>query len=145
VIIFLLADEIQHYQTDLDDLREKGRAQIDRYVGTTPNIQATIEKQLKNVQDSYDSLLHTAIQIKNRLVESLAKFKEYEDTLDSIMRTLESLEPVVMEEVELPVSSLSEAQKRMENAKVLTLCFHYLFSYKPTSTYLKGDFPSMKT
>lgn len=116
--LFCVLGDIQHYQSDLDDLRVKGRAQIDRYVSTTPNIQATIEKQLKNVQDSYDSLLHTAIQIKNRLYESLAKFKEYEDTLDSIMRNLESLEPVVMEEVELPVTSLQDAQKRLENAKV---------------------------
>lgn len=113
-----LLGEIQRYQTDLDDLREKGRAQIDRYVGTTPNIQTAIEKQLKNVQDNYDSLLNTAIQIKNRLLESLAKFKEYEDTLDIIMRNLDALEPVVMEEVEVPITSLKSAQNHLENARV---------------------------
>lgn len=73
---------------------------------------------MKNVQDSYDSLLNTAVQIKNRLLESLAKFKEYEDTLDVIMRNLDALEPVVMEEVEVPITNLKTAQNHLENAKV---------------------------
>jgi nesprin-1 len=48
----------------LDDVKAKGHGQIERYIGTTPSIQETIEKQLRNVQDSYNSLLHTALQIK---------------------------------------------------------------------------------
>lgn len=52
----------------MDDVKAKGRAQIERYVGTTPMIQETIEKQLRNVQDSYNSLLHTAIQIKVKMM-----------------------------------------------------------------------------
>jgi len=48
----------------LDDVKAKGHGQIERYIGTTPSIEETIQKQLHNVQDSYNSLLHTAVQIK---------------------------------------------------------------------------------
>lgn len=85
---------------------------------TTPTIQSAIEKQLINVQDSYDSLLNTAIQIKNRLLESLTKFKEYEDALDLITKNLDLLEPEVMDEIEVPVTTLKSAQSHMETAKV---------------------------
>jgi nesprin-1 len=47
-------------------VKAKGHGQIERYIVTTPSIQETIERQLHNVQDSYNSLLHTAIQIKVR-------------------------------------------------------------------------------
>jgi nesprin-1 len=56
--------DIQKYQATLDDVKAKGHGQIQRYIGTTPSIQETIEKQLCNVQDSYNSLLHTALQIQ---------------------------------------------------------------------------------
>lgn len=114
-----LLDDIQKYQSTLDDVKAKGHGQIKRYVASTPAIQATIEKQLKNVQDSYDSLLHTAIQIKNRLLESLAKFQEYEDTLESIMRNLDTYEPVICQELDTPVTNLKEAQQQLESARNL--------------------------
>ncbi|XP_044734627.1 nesprin-1 [Chrysoperla carnea] len=113
-----LLDDIQKYQTTLDDVKAKGHSQIQRYVKTTPSIQSTIETQLGNVQDSYNSLLHTAIQIKNRLYESLAKFKEYEDTLESIMNNLDSYEPLCVE-LDVPVSSIEEANQQLEIARTL--------------------------
>jgi nesprin-1 len=59
-----LLGDIQKYQATLDDVKAKGHGQIERYIGTTPSIEETIQKQLHNVQDSYNSLLHTALQIK---------------------------------------------------------------------------------
>jgi nesprin-1 len=61
-----LLGDIQKYQATLDDVKAKGHGQIERYIGTTPSIEETIQKQLCNVQDSYNSLLHTALQIKVR-------------------------------------------------------------------------------
>ncbi|KAG5889989.1 hypothetical protein JTB14_035905 [Gonioctena quinquepunctata] len=115
----VLLDEIQKYQATLDDVKSSGQAQIHKYVATTPAIKDTIEKQLDNVQDSYNSLLQTAIQIKNRLVDSLAKFKEYENTLESIMRNLDEYEPIVAEEIEKPIENLKTAQSQLETAKML--------------------------
>jgi hypothetical protein len=61
---------------------------------------------------------------QNRLLESLAKFQEYEDTLESIMRNLDDFEPVINEEVETPVN-LKLAQQQLETARVRLLphCF----------------------
>ncbi|CAD6999864.1 unnamed protein product [Ceratitis capitata] len=114
-----LLDEIQKYQSNLDDLNAKGQAQINRYAPTTPAIRDTVEAQLKNIQDSYNSLLQTSVQIKNRLHESLAKFKEYEDTLDSIMRNLETYEPVIQNELDAPATSLQIAQQQLKCAQDL--------------------------
>lgn len=118
----ILLVDIQKYQKILDDLKAKGHGQIERYVKTSPGIKDTIEKQLSNVQDSYNSLLHTAVQIKNRLLDSLAKFKEYEDTLESIMQNLDSYEPVINEIIDKPVSNLSDSQQQLENARVSRKC-----------------------
>lgn len=112
-----LLDDIQKYQGTLDEVKAKGHSQIQRYVKTTPSIENTIETQLGNVQDSYNSLLHTAVQIKNRLLESLAKFKEYEDTLESIMNNLDSYEPLCVE-LDVPVSTIEEANQQLDIARV---------------------------
>jgi len=109
--------EIQKYQTNLDDLNAKGQAQIKRYESSTPAIRPTVESQLKNIQDSYNSLLQTSVQIKNRLLESLAKFQEYEDTLDSIMRNLETYEPIIQTELDAPATSLELAQNQLRCAQ----------------------------
>lgn len=98
-------------------MKAKGYRQIDQYVATTPNIKPTIEHQLSNVQESYNSLLHTARQIKARLDESLAKFQEYEDTLESIMANLDEYEPQVIQEIE-PDLNLSQAQQHLETTRV---------------------------
>jgi len=58
--------------------------------------------------------------LQNRLLESLAKFQEYEDTLESIMRNLDVLEPLISEEVESPVN-LKVAQQQLETARVSLL------------------------
>ncbi|XP_032294435.1 muscle-specific protein 300 kDa isoform X26 [Drosophila virilis] len=112
-----LLGEIQKYQTNLDDLNAKGQAQIKRYEPTTPGIRPTVESQLKNIQDSYNSLLQTSVQIKNRLLESLAKFQEYEDTLDNIMRNLEAYEPIIQTELDAPATSLELAQNQLKCAQ----------------------------
>ncbi|XP_068085330.1 muscle-specific protein 300 kDa [Anabrus simplex] len=114
-----LLEDIQKYQGVLDDVRAKGRGQINRYMNTTPAIKETIEKQLNNVQDSYNSLLHTAVQIKKRLMESLAKFEEYEETLESIRQNLDIYEPIIMQELEAPVTSLKLAHQQLEETRGL--------------------------
>lgn len=114
-----LLDEIQKYQSNIDDLNTKGQAQIRRYEEKTPSIRETVEEQLKNIQDSYNSLLHTSVQIKNRLLESLAKFKDYENTLDSIMKNLKEYEPVITNELDAPATTLEMAQNQLQTAQNL--------------------------
>lgn len=114
-----LLDEIQKYQTNIDDLNTKGQAQIRRYEEKTPSIRGTVEEQLKNIQESYNSLLHTSVQIKNRLLESLAKFQEYENTLDSIMKNLEEYEPIITNELDAPATTLEMAQTQLQTAQNL--------------------------
>jgi hypothetical protein len=58
--------------------------------------------------------------LQNRLLESLAKFQEYEDTLESIMRNLDVFEPLISEEVESP-ANLKVAQQQLETARVRLL------------------------
>lgn len=105
------------YQATLDELKAKGRCQIERYTATTPDIGAVIERQLSNVQESYNSLLYTAQQIRGRLCDSLAKFQQYEDTLESIMGSLDECEPLVTCSVEDNLS-LALAQGQLEQARV---------------------------
>lgn len=114
-----LMEEIENYQTTLEDLRQKGLGQIDRYVSVNPSIRPTIESQLQNVRDSYNSLSSTAMQIKNRLAESLSKFEEYENTLESIMRNLDSYEPEIKQVVQGPLDSLTEAEENLEQTRIL--------------------------
>lgn len=59
----LLAD-IYTYQGVIDDVRNKGQRQISRYMSSSQSIKSVIEKQLANVQSSYNALLNTALQIK---------------------------------------------------------------------------------
>ncbi|XP_060527804.1 muscle-specific protein 300 kDa isoform X12 [Cylas formicarius] len=114
-----LLKQIQNYQSTIDDVKDKGYGQIKKYVASAPGITDTIERQLNNVQESFTSLLQTAVQIKNRLSDSLAKFKEYEDALESIMRSLDEYEPIVSHEIVKPVESLEEANASLETAKVI--------------------------
>lgn len=114
-----LLAEIQKYQEVLDELKAKGHGQIDRYVSVNPAIRSTIETQLQNVQDSYNSLLNTALQIKNRLAESLAKFQEYENTLESIMKNLDTYETEMSQSLDAPLDNLISAEQSLENARTL--------------------------
>jgi len=114
-----LLAEIQKYQEVLDELKSKGHGQIDRYVGENPNIRSIIETQLQNVQDSYNSLLNTALQIKNRLTESLTKFQEYENTLESIMKNLDTYETEMTQGFEAPLDNLTFAEQSLESARTL--------------------------
>lgn len=115
----ILLNEIQKYQSNLDDLKAKGQSQINRYEKTTPNIRPVIESQLKNIQDSYDSLLNTSVQIRNRLQESLSKFQEYENTLDSISRNLDEMEPVINTDLDEPATTLDMAKEKLKLAQTL--------------------------
>lgn len=114
-----LLAEIQKYQEVLDELKAKGHGQIDRYVSVNPAIRSTIETQLQNVQDSYNSLLNTALQIKNRLAESLAKFQEYENALESIMKNLDAYEVEMSQSLDAPLDNLTLAEQSLENARTL--------------------------
>ncbi|XP_029680499.1 nesprin-1 isoform X2 [Formica exsecta] len=114
-----LLTEIQKYQEVLDELKLKGHGQINRYVDANPAIKSTIETQLQNVQDSYNSLLNTALQIKNRLAESLAKFQEYENILESIMKNLDMHETEMIQELDTPLDNLTSAEQSLETARTL--------------------------
>ncbi|XP_012271233.1 nesprin-1 isoform X8 [Orussus abietinus] len=114
-----LLDEVQKYRTVLDDLKAKGSGQIERYVAVNPTIEATIRTQVQNVQESYNSLLDTALQIKRRLAESLGKFQEYENTLESIMKSLDEYEPEIARQVEAPLDTLEAAEQGLESARAL--------------------------
>uniref|UniRef100_A0A2A4K817 Calponin-homology (CH) domain-containing protein n=1 Tax=Heliothis virescens TaxID=7102 RepID=A0A2A4K817_HELVI len=114
----VLLDDIQKYRSTLDELEGKGQAQIERYEATTPSIRETVGKQLKNVNDSHKSLLATALQIERRLREGLAKFKEYEDTLESILNNLDEMEPAITE-LDVPVDGLSHGRELLDKARGL--------------------------
>ncbi|KAL3268198.1 hypothetical protein HHI36_007323 [Cryptolaemus montrouzieri] len=111
--------EIQKFQSNLDDVRSKGQILIDRYASASVATGTSIGKQLDNVQDSYDSLLKTALQIENRLLESLVKFKEYEATLEDIMKNLDVYEPKISEISAHPATNLEGAQQQLEVVKDL--------------------------
>lgn len=115
----VLLAEIQKYQEVLDELKAKGHGQIDRYIAANPLIKSTIQLQLQNVQDSYNSLLTTALQIKNRLAESLAKFQEYENTLESIMKNLDTYEAEMTQALDAPLDNLTSAEESLESARTL--------------------------
>jgi hypothetical protein len=131
-----LLEEITCYQTNLEDVKGKGRTQIDRYVAAQPNVQVMIEKQLQNVQDSYDSLLHTGLQIKKRLIESLSKFQEYEDALESIMENLDEWEPEIDEQLAAPIENVEASSQRLEYIRVRKLAnFEYFFKINSIFCY----------
>lgn len=109
-----LLEYIQKYQSNIDDLDAKGQQQIKRYEPFSNIVRDKIEGQIKNIQESYNSLLHTSIQIKNRLYDSLSKFKEYEDTLDSIMQNLDGFEKVIDLEMEKPLHTLNDAKTQLQ-------------------------------
>lgn len=104
----------------IDGVKQKGAEQIKRYEPQNPSIRNNIEVQLSNLQDSYDSLLKTAHQIKARLDNSLLKFKEYEDTLDSIWSNLDDLEPTIKVDVDMP-QDLGKAKILLESMRVSAL------------------------
>ena len=110
--------EIKDYQQTLNRVKNKGHKQINKYIGTVPSIQDTIEKQLHNIQESYNSLLGTGMQIEKRLNESLAKFEEYEATLDSITNNLDEWEPTIVEETNTAVQTMEEAKYQLEMSRV---------------------------
>lgn len=56
--------------------------------------------------------------MQNRLLESLSKFQEYEDTVESIKRNLDALEPQISKEVDTHASSLVESQQQIERVRV---------------------------
>lgn len=114
----ILMAEIQKYQANIDDLKAKGHNQIARYEASSPKIRSIVETQLKNVQDSYDSLLNTSVQIRNRLQESLAKFEEYENILDSIQKNLEEYE-VSIGELDEPATTLDMAKTQLKTGQTL--------------------------
>lgn len=114
----ILMAEIQKYQANIDDLTAKGHNQIARYETSSPKIRSVVETQLKNVQDSYDSLLNTSVQIRNRLQESLAKFEEYENILDSIQKNLEEYE-VSIGELDEPATTLDMAKAQLKTGQTL--------------------------
>ena len=112
-----LLDQIKLYQASLEKVMAKGEAQVARYISSNPDIKATIDKQHQNVQESYNSLLHIATQIKNRLTDSLEKFKEYEETLESTIENIEKWEPEIAEELEKPIDTIEMARNELDKIR----------------------------
>lgn len=109
-----LLEYIQKYQLNIDDLDAKGQQQIKRYEPFSTSIKEKIESQIKNIQESYNSLLHTSIQIKYRLYDSLNKFKEYEETLENILQNLDGFEKILYMEMIKPLDTLIEARTQLQ-------------------------------
>jgi len=105
-----LLQEMNDYAHVLEELRHKGQEQIQRY----PSLKESIEFQLGNLADSYDSLLRTGNQIKARLADSLAVFKAYEETLRSIMGNLDQWEPAISETIQEPIRNREDLTTKME-------------------------------
>lgn len=116
------------YQEVLDDLKSKGNAQIQCYVLSTPSIQSTVEQQLSNIQDSYDSLYNTAQQIKARLEESLLKFKQYEDILESIWSNLDNYQPSIDKTID-ENWSLEESKEQLKLYRVRVIFYNKNINY----------------
>ena len=114
-----LLAEIYAYQNTMDDVRSKGQGQIGRYMTANPDTKSVIEKQLGNVQSSYEALLNTALQIKQRLNDSLIKFQEYEAIIDSILQNLIEWEPSIAEQLDTGVISIEDCKQQLENIKVI--------------------------
>lgn len=128
----------------MDDVRSKGQGQIGRYMSSNPGMKSVIEKQLGNVQSSYNSLLNTALQIKvdlsklnylvqpllisnwfyyfqQRLNESLIKFQEYETIIESILQNLKEWEPHISEQLDMDISSVESCKQQLDEIKVFQL------------------------
>ena len=114
----ILHNDIKAYQDTLNLIREKGNAIGEKYKETNPDLSATLDHQHLNVQESYNTLLQTATQIKNRLQNSLEKFNEYEETLRSIFENIDNWEPEIQEQMNLPLSTFEEANAELENVRV---------------------------
>ena len=113
-----LLDEIKSYQQTLDSVRAVGEKQGEKYQESNPELLSNISKQHQNVQESYNSLLQTATQIKNRLLDSLEKFGEYEETLQSIFENIERWEPEITETLTKEVDTMEDASTELETVRV---------------------------
>ena len=105
--------EIHDYQLTIDDAKSKGNQQAVKYKVLKPELKSTLDKQHQNIQESYNSLLQTGAQIRNRLLESIGKFQEYEDTLDSVSNNLDKWERSVHQSQDYLTNS-----ERLDNARV---------------------------
>lgn len=126
---------VLRYQEVLDDLKSKGKTQIQRYVTSTPSIQTIVEQQLNNIQDSYNSLFNTAQQIKARLEESLLKFKQYEDMLESIWSNLDDYQPFMNKTID-DNWTLSEAKEQLIIYRVRINYYKFFFGKSGNKCYL---------
>ena len=115
-----LMDSIKDYQPVLAEVKDKGLGQIAKYSSVRPEIRPMIERQHQNFQESYNSLLQTATQIRNRLLDSLAKFQEYEDALDAILQNISVMEPQILQDIQEPVECISNIHEEFEKLTVST-------------------------
>ena len=52
------------------------------------------------------------------MTDSLEKFKEYEETLESIIENIEKWEPEIAEELEKPIDTIEMAINELDNIRV---------------------------
>ncbi|XP_013784499.1 nesprin-1-like, partial [Limulus polyphemus] len=108
-------EEIERYQTVIDKVKAKGGVIIETYKERT--IENQINKQLANIQESYDSLLASAEQIEARLDQAFQKFRTYEETLNQCDKLLAELEPELAQENETTPQTLEVARENLDNSK----------------------------
>lgn len=137
VLIMYFFSTIYRYQEVLDDLKTKGKAQIHRYITSTPSIKSIVDQQLSNIQDSYNSLYNTAQQIKIRLEESLLKFIQYEDMLESIWSNLDNYQPLMNKVID-ENWSLEEAKEQLILYRVRIYLFDIISNKKFLSIFLSS-------
>ena len=114
-----LMNEMKAYQSTLDDVRAVGEELGQKTEGGSSEQKGVIEKQHHNIQESYNSLLQTATQIKNRLTDSLEKFEEYEDTLKNILDNIGKMEEEIEDLVSRPVANLGDVDQELESLKLM--------------------------
>ena len=115
-----LMAEIHAYQKKLVDVQAIGKSYAKKYANKNPKLPEKVLTQHQNFQESYNSLVQTATQIKNRLCDSLKQFEEYEETLESILSDLVQLKPKVETAIEKPIENIGDVEGELNEIKV---CF----------------------
>ena len=105
--------EFERLAASLKELEWRGDSLVSRYEPVALQIRPDVDKQLENIRSSYSSLLATARQIHSRLLESLAKFEQYEQLLASIGDNLAERGRRLEAEAAAPIPDLQTARERL--------------------------------
>ncbi|XP_067130355.1 LOW QUALITY PROTEIN: muscle-specific protein 300 kDa-like [Centruroides vittatus] len=112
-----ILNEIQQYQKVIDNVKDKGYHLINNYKDQAPEIEDQIKQQLANIQESYDSLLTSAEQIKAQLEDALRKFMNYEETMNNCSRLLTNVEPQLTSDINYKMLSIDSVKDKLDSTK----------------------------